>query len=379
MRNWWKWRMLLEIAGVHPAEWHWRHSTWLDTVGTMNHASSDRSLLLVVDALFHRLGSLGHVLEVQVATKGVCMGLCLHHFQRMLVLITFPMDWARPNHHLLGSVRLHHLVIEHALLLGKQVFIAVFLISRSKSVLVVAGKCISPVLGLDLKVFLFTYVHSLGRVWCLSEQTAWLPVPMLDICCKRINSMLLIFIVRVRVFLCCRWGILNLTSLLLTNRGTAHKVGLARYSTPDAVSGSGAAEVEELMAAECRRCVVELGFDSVLITRLGYGVHVLVPWSLHGCAGFWLLMVFVGSHFLLASLLLKFRCSIVIAAVWLTINLSGFATGYVALLVRRGVVVACFCPHWVEVTRCMLVVAWRRQLAVLYVILRSHCLSRFLN
>lgn len=94
---------------------HGRHIDWRCTMWTMNHASSDRGLLLKVSSLITCLGAMGHFLEVKEAAVCIRVGLGLHRIQSMFVLVAFSVHWACPHHHLLGLHLL--LVLIHMLLL----------------------------------------------------------------------------------------------------------------------------------------------------------------------------------------------------------------------------------------------------------------------
>ena len=66
-------------------------------MGTVNHASSDLLLLLIVLFFSLALAHFGHLLEVEEAAVGVCMCLRLHHGQRLFVLDALTVHWAGPD------------------------------------------------------------------------------------------------------------------------------------------------------------------------------------------------------------------------------------------------------------------------------------------
>ena len=152
-----------------------------------------------------------------------------------------------------------------------------------------------------------------------------------------------------------------------------------------------AIDVEQLVTAKWR-CMIIRWLDLYLaviiaLARLRVSVLVIVSWSLHCCAVLWLLLFVVCgillSDFLLALTILclchflNFSWASIIVIIKLAIILTSFSAGHVCLFVGSDVFFTCFSSHWVEVARDMLVVAWRRQLAVWMVILLSHCFSKF--
>lgn len=383
------WRKLMWLhIKVHFIVWHGRHSTRVDTVRTMHHTTCDGSLLLVIDALLIGFCSLGHMLEVQVTAEGICMSLCLHHIQCMLVVIPVSMHRACPDHHLLVLVylvRLHHLVIEHALLLGKHVLVTILF----NLVFIIFSCEIVPVWWLDLEVFLFT-VDGFRRCWSLGEQAAGFSSRhSICRCCKWIDVLLLKIWV-VFCILLAGWTQITFTSLL-GHTWVNHEIGLVRHSNSEHVMWCcSATEVEQLVTAKWR-CMI-IGWLNlylaviIALARLRMSVLVIVSWSLHCCTVLWLLLFVccgILSDFLLALTILNichflnFSWTSIIVIIRLDIILTSFSTGHVCLLVGSDIFFTCFSSHRVELARDMLVVAWRRQLAVWLVILRSHCFSKF--
>ena len=99
---------------IHAWIWGCHHTSWSHTVRSMNHASCNCLLLLVISFFLWALGDFSHLLKMQKAAKGISMSLSLHHSQSLLVVRTLSMHWARSDQHLLSLVAheaLHVLLI----------------------------------------------------------------------------------------------------------------------------------------------------------------------------------------------------------------------------------------------------------------------------
>lgn len=98
--------------------WNWWHCNWWNAMWTMYHAACYTLLMCVVSSFLWCTRILGLVLEIQEATMSICMGLCLHHFECFLILVTFSVNWTSPDHQLLvlmTSLTLHVLLVLHIL------------------------------------------------------------------------------------------------------------------------------------------------------------------------------------------------------------------------------------------------------------------------
>lgn len=125
MNSHWAWALLLLFGArflrVSPivllSKWHaskwtkprevharmrWHHTRWSHSMRSMNHASCNLHLLLIVCFLFGTLGSFSHLLKVQEAAKGICVSLCLHHSQGFFVMRSLTVNRALSYRHLLS-------------------------------------------------------------------------------------------------------------------------------------------------------------------------------------------------------------------------------------------------------------------------------------
>lgn len=145
------------------AKWwgHPHHATlvmWRDSMWTMDHAASNRLLLLVVRLLLLTLGDLHHVLEIQEATKGISMRLSLHHGQSLLVVSSFTMYRASSDMDLLILAVFKVLLVLHMLEVLKVLIFLLIVLLRSRLLLGswarVLLACSINVVRFDLEVLL---------------------------------------------------------------------------------------------------------------------------------------------------------------------------------------------------------------------------------
>lgn len=90
------------------------------SVRPMDHAPCDCGLLAVVSLFFNRSGAFAHILEIKETTIGVGVGLSLHHFDSVLVVVAVPVNRAGTDDGLLLLMVLQDLLIleiHHDLLL----------------------------------------------------------------------------------------------------------------------------------------------------------------------------------------------------------------------------------------------------------------------
>ena len=112
--------------------WHAHHtSRWVrsNPMGSMDHASRDSLLLLVIWLFFLTLGDLDHVLEIKEATKGIGMCLSLHHSKSLFVVSALTMNRARSDMHLLVFIVFHILLVLHMLII-LEVLVLLFHVSE---------------------------------------------------------------------------------------------------------------------------------------------------------------------------------------------------------------------------------------------------------
>lgn len=134
--NLWKCWLLLWMAWtmIETLRNRWHRNRW-NSMWSMNHASSNTLLMSVISSLFWRFSVLGLVLEISEATVSISMGLRLHHFKSLFILVTLSMNRTSPYHHLLIlmiSLTLHILLVLHILIM----IILLFLLHHHLHVLV---------------------------------------------------------------------------------------------------------------------------------------------------------------------------------------------------------------------------------------------------
>jgi len=95
-------RIMASSSESTKHSWCWRNSDWWNSMWTMDHAPSYRSLLREVSFLIQWLGVLDHCLEIIETSVGISMCLGLHVFVCLSVLIPFSMYRASLDHHLLS-------------------------------------------------------------------------------------------------------------------------------------------------------------------------------------------------------------------------------------------------------------------------------------
>lgn len=101
----------------------------------MDHTTCHTLLMSVVSSLLWSLSILSHMLEIKEATMCISMGLCLHHFKCLFILVTLSMHWTSPYHHLLvlmTPLALHVLLVLRILIM----IILLFLLHHHLHVLV---------------------------------------------------------------------------------------------------------------------------------------------------------------------------------------------------------------------------------------------------
>jgi len=112
--------LFLRMIWVTRIRRNWWHRDWRNSMWSMNHASSNTLLMRVVRSLLWRLSILSHVLKVKEAAMSISMGLGLHHFKCLFVLVALSVKWTSPYHHLLilmMSLTLHVLLVLHILIM----------------------------------------------------------------------------------------------------------------------------------------------------------------------------------------------------------------------------------------------------------------------
>ena len=108
------WFLMTEIL------WNRWHSYWWNAVRSMDHTTCYTLLMSVVCSLLWSLSIFSHMLEIKEATMSISMGLCLHHFKCLFILVTLSVHWTSPYHHLLilmTPLTLHILLVLHILIM----------------------------------------------------------------------------------------------------------------------------------------------------------------------------------------------------------------------------------------------------------------------